>query len=70
MISALNARILDLKEQNDRLVSETDTADMLPPEVDARLEEIARTIQDLHALNRRIWDMMPVLEAAMIAPEK
>ncbi|MGO4408050.1 hypothetical protein AB4Z10_27825 [Bosea sp. RAF48] len=31
---------------------------------EARLEEISRTIRELHALNRRIWDLMPVLEAA------
>ena len=40
------------------------------PVDDDRLEEIARMIQDLHALNRRIWDLMPVLEAAMTSPEK
>lgn len=40
------------------------------PVDDDRLEEIARTIQDLHSLNRRIWDLMPVLEAAMGSPEK
>ena len=32
---------------------------------DDRLEEIARTIHDLLVLNRRIWDLMPVLETAM-----
>ena len=37
---------------------------------DARLEEIARTIQELHTLNRRIWDVMPLLEAAMAPPDK
>ena len=31
---------------------------------DARLEEISRTIRELHALNRRIWDLMPALEKA------
>ena len=35
-----------------------------------RLEEISRTIHDLQALNRRIWDLMPVLEQAMAGPEK
>ncbi|WP_454657218.1 hypothetical protein [Bosea beijingensis] len=35
-----------------------------------RLEEISRTIQGLQALNRRIWDLMPVLEQAMAGPEK
>lgn len=40
------------------------------PVDDERLEEIARTIQDLLTLNRRIWDLMPVLEAAMAGPEK
>lgn len=40
------------------------------PVDDDRLEEIARTIQDLLVLNRRIWDLMPVLETAMAEPEK
>jgi len=31
---------------------------------DARLEEISRTIRELHALNRRIWDLMSALEGA------
>ncbi len=39
------AEIVALSEEYDRLVSETDTAEMLPPEVDARLEEIDRTLQ-------------------------
>lgn len=34
------------------------------PVDDARLEEIARTIRELHGLNRRIWDLMPALQAA------
>ena len=40
------------------------------PVDDKRLEEIARVIQDLHALNRRIWDLMPLLEAAMTSADK
>ncbi|MBX3477296.1 MAG: ParB/RepB/Spo0J family partition protein [Brevundimonas sp.] len=39
------ARITALSEEYDRLVSETDAADMLPPEVDARLEEIDKALQ-------------------------
>lgn len=39
------AQITALSEEYDRLVSETDTADMLPPEVDARLEEIDKALQ-------------------------
>lgn len=31
---------------------------------DARLDEISRTIRELHTLNRRIWDLMPLLENA------
>lgn len=34
-----------LSEEYDRLVSETDAADVLPPEVDARLEELDRALQ-------------------------
>jgi hypothetical protein len=30
----------------------------------ARLEEIVRAIRELDTLNRRIWDLMPVLEEA------
>ena len=39
------ARIATLSEAYDRLVSETDAAEMLPPEVDARLEEIDAALQ-------------------------
>ncbi len=39
------ARIAALSEEYDRLVSETDAAEMLPPEVDARLEEIDAALQ-------------------------
>ena len=39
------AEIAALSEEYDRLVSETDAAETLPPEVDARLEEIDRTLQ-------------------------
>jgi len=39
------AEITALSEEYDRLVSETDSAEMLPPEVDARLEEIDRALQ-------------------------
>ncbi|WP_419756409.1 ParB/RepB/Spo0J family partition protein [Brevundimonas sp.] len=39
------AQIADLSEEYDRLVSETDAADMLPPEVDARLEAIDKALQ-------------------------
>lgn len=39
------ARITALSEEYDRLVSETDAADILPPEVDARLEEIDKALQ-------------------------
>ena len=39
------ARITALSEEYDRLVSETDAADTLPPEVDARLEEIDKVLQ-------------------------
>lgn len=39
------ARITALSEEYDRLVSETDAADTLPPEVDARLEEIDKALQ-------------------------
>lgn len=39
------------------------------PVDDSWLEEVARTIQDLPALNRRIWDLIPVLETAMSGPE-
>lgn len=34
------------------------------PVDEARLEEIAHTIRELHALNRRIWDLMPGLQRA------
>lgn len=34
------------------------------PVDDARLEEIVHTIRELDTLNRRIWDLMPLLEAA------
>jgi len=39
------AEITALSEEYDRLVSETDAAEMLPPEVDARLEEIDKALQ-------------------------
>jgi hypothetical protein len=39
------------------------------PVDDDRLEEISRTVQELHALNRRIWDLLPRLEAAMTAAD-
>lgn len=39
------AAIAALSAEYDRLVSETDSAEMLPPEVDARLEEIDRALQ-------------------------
>ncbi len=39
------AQIAALSEEYDRLVSETDAAETLPPEVDARLEEIDKTLQ-------------------------
>lgn len=39
------AEIVALSEEYDRLVSETDGAETLPPEVDARLEEIDRALQ-------------------------
>ncbi|MDI1281698.1 ParB/RepB/Spo0J family partition protein [Brevundimonas sp.] len=39
------AEITVLSEEYDRLVSETDAAEMLPPEVDARLEEIDKALQ-------------------------
>jgi ParB family chromosome partitioning protein len=39
------AQITALSEEYDRLVSETDAADNLPPEVDARLEEIDKALQ-------------------------
>jgi ParB family chromosome partitioning protein len=39
------AEIVVLSEEYDRLVSETDAAEMLPPEVDARLEEIDKALQ-------------------------
>ncbi len=39
------AEIAALSEEYDRLVSETDAAEMLPPEVDARLEEIDKALQ-------------------------
>ncbi len=37
--------IAALSEEYDRIVSETDAAEMLPPEVDARLEEIDKALQ-------------------------
>ena len=37
--------IAALSEEYDRLVSETDAAEMLPPEVDARLEELDKALQ-------------------------
>lgn len=39
------AAVAALSEEYDRLVSETDAAEVLPPEVDARLEEIDRALQ-------------------------
>ncbi len=39
------AQIAALSAEYDRLISETDSAETLPPEVDARLEEIDRTLQ-------------------------
>lgn len=39
------AEIAALSEEYDRLVSETDAAEMFPPEVDARLEEIDKALQ-------------------------
>ncbi|MDO9607100.1 MAG: ParB/RepB/Spo0J family partition protein, partial [Brevundimonas sp.] len=39
------AEIAVLSEEYDRLVSETDAAEMLPPEVDARLEELDKALQ-------------------------
>ena len=39
------AEIAALSAEYDRLVSETDAAEMLPPEVDARLEEIDAALQ-------------------------
>jgi ParB family chromosome partitioning protein len=39
------AALAALAEEYDRLVSETDAAENLPPEVDARLEEIDRALQ-------------------------
>lgn len=39
------AELAALSEEYDRLVSETDAADVLPPEVDARLEEIDAALQ-------------------------
>ncbi|WP_420469980.1 ParB N-terminal domain-containing protein [Brevundimonas sp. FT23042] len=39
------ARIAALSEEYDCLVSETDAAETLPPEVDARLEEIDKALQ-------------------------
>jgi ParB family chromosome partitioning protein len=39
------AEIAALSEEYDRLVSETDGAEALPPEVDVRLEEIDRALQ-------------------------
>jgi len=39
------AQIAALSAEYDRLVSETDAAEMLPPEVDARLEEIDAALQ-------------------------
>ncbi|OHC96022.1 MAG: chromosome partitioning protein ParB [Sphingomonadales bacterium RIFCSPHIGHO2_01_FULL_65_20] len=44
--SAADAAVIAaLSEEYDRLVSETDAAEMLPPEVDARLEEIDKALQ-------------------------
>ena len=39
------AAIASLSEEYDRLVSETDATETLPPEVDARLEEIDKALQ-------------------------
>lgn len=39
------AAVAALSEEYDRLVSETDAAEVLPPEVDARLEEIDKALQ-------------------------
>jgi len=39
------AEISALSEEYDRMVSEADAVDVLPPEVDARLEEIDRALQ-------------------------
>lgn len=39
------AAVAALSEEYDRLVSETDAAEVLPPEVDARLEEIDEALQ-------------------------
>ncbi|MBG7614644.1 ParB/RepB/Spo0J family partition protein [Brevundimonas sp. BAL450] len=39
------AEIAALSEEYDRLVSDTDAAEALPPEVDARLEEIDKALQ-------------------------
>lgn len=39
------AEITALSEEYDRIVSETDSAEMLPPEVDARLEQIDKALQ-------------------------
>jgi len=39
------AAIVALSEEYDRLVAETDSAETLPPDVDARLEEIDRALQ-------------------------
>jgi len=39
------AEIATLSEEYDRLVSETDAAEMVPPEVDARLEQIDKALQ-------------------------
>lgn len=39
------AQIAALSEEYDRLVSETDAVEVLPPEVDARLEEIDKALQ-------------------------
>lgn len=44
-IAACWVEIAALSQEYDRLVSETDAAEVLPPEVDARLEEIDRTLQ-------------------------
>ena len=41
------AAITALSEEYDRLVSETDSAEALPPEVDARLEDIDKALQAL-----------------------
>lgn len=39
------AKIAALSEEYDRLVSEADSAEILPPQVDARLEEIDKALQ-------------------------